>query len=169
MWVRGRIQDPLGVPAIKLKLLIKDRYYIAHLAFKNIGREGEMAISGNLRVFNRFDFYFKGRARLVSDKVIEIKNLLVNDLFSISGHMNLMTHASEFTIKPKTGFAKFISNDNQKKGLSIDTKLNHLNLFGMDVLGQIYINTSRHTPAGSAEILRGSFKTKNLILNYTYF
>jgi len=167
--VRGRIQDPFGSPVIKLKLLMEDKYYTARFALKSVGQEGEVAVSGNLRFLDKFSFYFQGRINIISDGVIEVKDLLVNDSFNINGGIDLAAKSSKFVMQSKAGLIEVTSTISQKKGLSIDAKLSHVNLFGLDVLSQIYINTSLHRPGNSPEILRGSLKTQNSILNYKPF
>ncbi|MCM8781800.1 MAG: hypothetical protein NC828_01950 [Candidatus Omnitrophica bacterium] len=174
--VNGRIQRPFEAPLIKLSLLTKDKYYTARIAFKSMDQKGGGTVFGNARLFDKISVFLKGKVTIVSDELIEINDIAVGifplstkPMFTISGDINLTTKSSKFIIRAKSGFIEVMSNISQKKGLSIYARVNHLRAFGFDVLSQIDINTSLHEKGEPYEILRGSFRTQNLIINYKPF
>lgn len=167
--VNGRIENPLELPVVKLRLLIKDRYYTARLAFKHTGQKPDGSVWGALNLFDRFNMHFNGKINVGGGDFIEIKDFLVEDWFNVNGDIDLTNKSSKFIITPKMGFIKIISDISKEKGLSIYAKINHLKLFGYDVLSQIDINTNIHNLEDSPSILKGMLKTQNLILNYKPF
>jgi hypothetical protein len=185
--VNGRVENILESPAIKLRLSIKDKNYRGTCSFKSIGQKGKGAIWVTLRIFDRLDVRFKGRINIASGENIEITKLVVADPASgktavvISGDINLITRSSKFVIIPKAGSPFAQTGDSQiglisvigemdkEKGLSVDTGFNHVNLFGYDVLSQVNLDMNLHKAPDSQEMLKGSLRTQNSILNYKPF
>lgn len=183
--VNGRIDNVLEDPVIKLRLSVKDKYYAATFMFKSTDQKNEGLIHGSLRLFDRFDVHFKGKTDISSGEIIEINRLAVTNPFDaktwfiLNGSINLSDKASKFIVTPKTqsghvydgqaGNIKIISRINEEKGLSVYAKLNHVDFFGHDVLSELDISANFYKGAGSDEMLKGTLKTRNLILNYKPF
>lgn len=167
--VNGRIENPSRDPVMKLRILVNEKYYTARIAVKNIHKKDEVSVQGSIRLFDRFDIYVNGKINIVSGRVIGIRDLAVKDLFSINGGIDLSNKSGKFIIKPKTGTIDITSSIGKNNNLSVYANLKHLNLFGLDVLSRIAVNTTLYKTADSSSIFRGALRTENLILNLKPF
>lgn len=177
--VNGRIDNPLERPAIKLRLLIAQKYYTARFAVKSSGQQGEGAVWGVVTLLNGPSVHLKGKIRITSSEIIELRDVVVENTLRIDGDIDVANKATKFMIASARAsettsaneprYIKVISSISQEKGLNVYTKLNHLNCAGMDVLSQINMNASIHKAEDASPILRGALKTQNLILDYRPF
>ncbi|MBI4335443.1 MAG: hypothetical protein HY589_02185 [Candidatus Omnitrophica bacterium] len=186
--VNGSIDDLLGRPAVKLRLLARDRYYSVRCAFKGLIHEGEGRLWGDVRLFDRFTARFKGRVGVAPDGTLEIKRLAIAGLpgckapLLVNGDINLTDRAGKFIIRTAGGdtarsefgfeppYIKLICALNKGRGLSVYAKISHVNFFGHDLLSQAAINLDLYKASdSSSDALKVALKTQNLILDYRPF
>lgn len=169
LMINGKVRTVSGKQAVRLRILVNEKYCKARIDFKSSDREGIGAIQGVIKLFDRFSLHFNGKLDMSSGEDVQIKDLSIENWLKLDGYIDFTTRSSKFIVRPKKGFIKVMTNLNDKRGLSIFTELDHLDIFGLDLLSHIDINTSFGETNGSGAILRGTLRTQNVILNYKPF
>ncbi|MDD5449459.1 MAG: translocation/assembly module TamB domain-containing protein [Candidatus Omnitrophica bacterium] len=174
--VNGRIDNIMGDPVIKLRLTVKDKYYSATFTFNSGGKKSEGVVHGSLTLFDRFDARFKGRIN-VDGETLEISDFAItNPLdpksgFVLNGDINLSDKSGKFSAASMAengkGFIEIVGRITEKKALAVYAKLNHIDFFGNDLLSELDLSTTFYK--GPNEMVTGSLKTRNLVVNYKPF
>jgi hypothetical protein len=185
--VNGRLENILERPVMKLRFRAEDRYYSIDCTFTNSSKGGDARFWGTTRFFDRFQTHFKGVVNVAAGQAIEIKKLVLinpfeaNAVFMVSGNINISNSSGTFLVEPKSkalakeadltppGYIKMVTSYLKGKGLSVHAKISHLNFFGHDILSEVNLSSGLHKPSDSHQILKGSLKTQNLIVDYKPF
>jgi len=177
--VGGKIKDPFNRPVTRLSFKLEDKHYKARFAFRSGLEKCEGCVIGYVEFFDTVRANFKGRVNITPEGVVELKNLVVRDFLKtadlpqvalyLNGNMDFINETGEFIIRPETGFVKISGKIKEDRGLQVYSKFSHINFFGLDMISQMNLDTSFHRSRDSSAILRGTFKTQNLILNYKPF